>query len=532
MQINGPINEDQARLAGALGDDYQVISTIGSGGCGTVYKVLLKSLDRIVAVKAIRGETDASALRRLHSEAQALADLKHTNIVEVLHFGVHDDCGALVMEFVDGRNLDSEIEKNGPLPAQRCRPLMAQCASALEAAHARQIIHRDLKPANIILTNSGANETIKLVDFGIAKQLERTDQKLTKTGTIVGTPAFMSPEACRCEQIDSRTDIYSLGCVFYTALTGKLPVEGDSAYEVMYKHLSARVPVLDIEDNDLSAIIEKCTEPLPENRFQTATELLQALQSQKFVHDNTQKINRNANGARNAGLVIALFAAIIGWGWSNIGVINSAVLNGSRPALDQRQRAEAALQELKQYTDSHRDVTPQIAEQIEQYNHIWNSKQHKDIAACYGLSSNIESTRLREYQIKHLKTAIAMIHLKPGARNPYKEMVYLGKIYLKTGQYDNAAKVVKQELDWQIKNNRKDVLRYQLELVGIALIRKDWNLYKQAMKGLGNSSTSAKILTATKTFAYPDDPRKDPPDAIIVAALEIDPDFPFVKTMK
>lgn len=290
-------------------EKYELIEELGQGGTATVYKALYKPFDQLVAVKFVNEniERTVESIKRLKKEAQALSVLSNPHIVRTLHLELVDDrtC-ALVMEYVEGKDLSRVIASEGKLSAERCRGIMHQSAEALVEAHSLGIIHRDLKPANILLGDDG---TVKILDFGIAKILsDQLDQKLTKTGALIGTPAYMSPEQCESKPVDLRSDIYSLGCVIYHALTGKLPFEADSSYAMMLKHSSDRVPLAETADCSLAAIIGKCTAPSPSDRFQSATELLTALSSDTFSEVPTRRSSRTT-GARYA--VPAVLAAIV-----------------------------------------------------------------------------------------------------------------------------------------------------------------------------------------------------------------------------
>lgn len=292
---------DAERLQAQLGADYEVLGSLGHGGMGAVYKARVIKLDRLVAIKIVRdcGATEDSpnAIKRLQNEAQALAALKHDNIVQVLHLQALGDGGqALVMDLVEGRDLGKIIAESGKLESARVRKLFMQCADALGAAHAVGIVHRDIKPSNLLVTlDSQGNEVIKVLDFGLAKFAESANQKLTKTGSIMGSPAYMSPEQCTAAtELDARTDIYSLGCVFYEALTGKPPFDGDTAFEVLTKHTNEDVPDIDCGDAALTAVIKKCTRRDRDARFSSSEELIAALRNPQFRFSTAPANNRRA----------------------------------------------------------------------------------------------------------------------------------------------------------------------------------------------------------------------------------------------
>lgn len=306
----------EQRLARLLGDQYELIRRIGSGGMGAVYKADHKQLDQLVAVKIVRDTAgdDANSIKRLKNEAQALAALDHPNIVKVFNLQLLEgqDC-ALIMEYVEGRDLATVFKDEGQLRPGRLRHLLAQCASALEEAHRQGIVHRDLKPANIlVVVDESGSEKVKILDFGLAKLADTANQKLTRTGSIMGTPAYMSPEQCLAQSVDGRSDIYSLGCVFYEALSGKPPFEGDSAFDVMIKHTNERVPKPETYDASFVAIIEKCTQREPSQRFQSATQIIEALKTPVFRLENVAPREKvSAVRSKRAVVVAALVAVLV-----------------------------------------------------------------------------------------------------------------------------------------------------------------------------------------------------------------------------
>jgi serine/threonine protein kinase len=303
-----------------LSPDYELLSLLGSGGMGAVYKARDKRFDQVVAIKVVNQAADEFAWKRMRTEAQAMAELDHPNIIQVLRLEPVTNGFAIVMDYVEGIDLASWIKSRGPLTPKQARAILSDCAQALQHAHTRGIIHRDLKPANILVTECGGTLHARLADFGIAKFTDGSCQKLTQTGTILGSPEYISPEVCRGEQADQRSDIYSLGCVMYTALTGDPPIVGESAFDVMYKHMTENVPAVVLPtDSALSSIIGKCTEFNPDARFQTSAAILQAVNSVSFVHSlQPQKMRSVLHPSRAilAGALlisIACFIAIQRW---------------------------------------------------------------------------------------------------------------------------------------------------------------------------------------------------------------------------
>lgn len=221
---------------------YKIEKQLGKGGMARVYLALHKGLDRHVAIKVMSKnldeEDDNSYSERFISEARIVASLNHVNIITVFDVGVHDGHNYIAMELVPGENLDDKIKKG--LGEREALVIMKQIASALDFAHSKHIIHRDIKPENILFREDG---TAILADFGIAKATESTS-KMTATGTVIGTPHYMSPEQAQGQEVGSYSDFYSLGVVFYEMLTGSVPYDADSTIAIVFKHITEPVPPL------------------------------------------------------------------------------------------------------------------------------------------------------------------------------------------------------------------------------------------------------------------------------------------------
>jgi serine/threonine-protein kinase len=218
-----------------LGGRYRLEEVLGSGGMATVWRALDTRLGRPVAVKTLNsGElSELSAAARFDREARTVARLSHPNIVSVYDGGTHDGTDYIVMELVDGVTVASMLAE-GPLPIDRAVSIARQTTGALGAAHATGIVHRDVKPVNIMVTPAG---TVKVCDFGIARELQASEVTLTAPHTAIGTAAYMAPEQAVGDPVDARTDLYALGCVMYAMLTGAPPFTGDRPIEVLYQQL-------------------------------------------------------------------------------------------------------------------------------------------------------------------------------------------------------------------------------------------------------------------------------------------------------
>jgi serine/threonine protein kinase len=232
-----------------LAGKYLLESVIGSGAFGTVYRARHLGLDHRVAVKVLTAGSASTAVsaERFRREGVAACRVRHPNAVSVMDFGITAG-GApfLVMELLDGRSLDAEIARAAPMPAVRCAELLVPLCAVLAEAHQVGILHRDIKPANVFLHRSRVGETVKILDFGIAKLVD-AGQSLTVEGGIVGTPAYMAPERFRGAALDGKADVYSLGVLLYQMLSGRLPFDKPDAdlLAVAMMHLNEPPPPLD-----------------------------------------------------------------------------------------------------------------------------------------------------------------------------------------------------------------------------------------------------------------------------------------------
>jgi serine/threonine-protein kinase len=231
------------RIIGTILDNkYRIEEKIGQGGMGKVYRATHIHMDHTVAIKVLHSElsSDQIAMERFRREARAAAQIHHQNAVAVTDFGVtvDDTVAYLVMEFLEGLDLGQRIKQSRQMRIAEAFYITRQICAALHAAHGKGIIHRDLKPDNIWLVESpDGGEQVKVLDFGIAKLKSTTEMiKLTQQGTLVGTPHYMSPEQCRGEELDPRSDIYSLGVILYEMLTGELPFQAATPVGVVIKH--------------------------------------------------------------------------------------------------------------------------------------------------------------------------------------------------------------------------------------------------------------------------------------------------------
>ena len=249
---------------------------------GQVFRAFDPLLQKHVAIKILSDSLSAEAKIRFQNEARVTARLNHPNIVSISDFGLTEDHSPyMVMEWVDGQNLSEYVHQQISLSAPEGLQIFFRIGAALAHAHGKGVIHRDLKPANVILLEVEGERSIKLVDFGIARLFETGSQSLTAPGSILGSPPYMSPEQCAGQTVDARSDIYSFGCLMYACLVGKPPLRGDTAIETMTFHRSKQPEPLTTAVEDvpvwLDAIVMKCLEKNPEDRYQNISSLLSAL---------------------------------------------------------------------------------------------------------------------------------------------------------------------------------------------------------------------------------------------------------------
>jgi len=260
---------------------YEILTRIGEGGMGVVYKARQTPLDRVIALKMLNSQmaTDPTWVQRFYNEAKACSRLQHPNTIRMFDFGQSPD-GRLfmTMEFLDGISLREALSR-GPLAAHRVVKILIQCCASLAEAHSIGIIHRDIKPDNVFLLNmAGSPDFVKLLDFSVAKLLEG-DRMKTQAGVVFGTPQYMSPEQGRGMPLDARSDLYALGILAFEMLTGNVPFHDENPMTVIHMHLQAQVPPLpQTIPYSVQQIVRRALEKEPNRRYQSAGEMMQHCQ--------------------------------------------------------------------------------------------------------------------------------------------------------------------------------------------------------------------------------------------------------------
>jgi serine/threonine protein kinase len=293
--------DEDPMIGMVLGNSFEVLQKIGEGGMGAVYRARQRGIEREVAIKVLLGDVarDKTLVRRFHLEALAISKLKHPNTIQIFDFGEEDGLLYIAMEFLEGTTLHSLLEFEEVLSVQRACRITRQMSQSLREAHSKGIIHRDLKPDNVFLTTVGEErDFVKVLDFGVAK-LRESDKKgatVTKTGTIFGTPRYMSPEQAKGKPVDERADLYAIGIMLYEMVMGAVPFESDNHLGVLILHVQKAPPTFLEMRPDLviptafEAVVFKLLAKSPEARYQTSEALIRDLER---VDKGLEEIFRN-----------------------------------------------------------------------------------------------------------------------------------------------------------------------------------------------------------------------------------------------
>jgi len=429
--------EASLAVGSVFGDTYRVLSFIGQGGMGFVYKVEHLMMNKIMALKILRSEQVSDDVwRRFKTEAQAIARLDHINVVRIYDMSqTKEGKPFYTMDLLVGQSLADYLEEGGRMPVKEALPVFRQICSGLAYAHDRGIIHRDIKPANIMLiaeSNAALPPLVKIVDFGIAKLTARdgsAGQSLTRPGEVFGSPLYMSPEQCSGLPLDYRTDMYSVGVTMFQVLTGLPPLVGKSAIETTAMHLNEIPPSMSeqVENCEFSPrleeIVARLLEKLPEHRFDSLADVARELMDLErgtglgrddgVVAKNTYgekkisliKQNSDTTGyttilpvdkmvARNILISCLVFLAVVGVGayfWSTLAGRSSHVVElpvtETSPTASARPVTSLMLDQIGSDATIHEplnqdDLGPEAKRQIEQflqkkhtpYGHVENRK--------------------------------------------------------------------------------------------------------------------------------------------------------------
>jgi eukaryotic-like serine/threonine-protein kinase len=263
-----------------LGGRFRLIERLGGGAFGSIWKATMIATETTVCLKVLKNpHPNKRLLQRFQQESRALARLEHPHIVKVLAFETSKEGRPfLVTEFVDGQSLGQLLESQGPLPESRALAIFKQIAETLEYAHSQGVLHRDIKPDNVMLSVTNGKDSIKIVDFGIAHVQSQGIEslKITKSGSMLGSPSYASPELNEGKKASARSDVYAFGCLMYEVLTGKRAFEGDTAYDTYLEHVRCdrNELVSPIANDRLADVIKRSLAVKPERRFRSMADLL------------------------------------------------------------------------------------------------------------------------------------------------------------------------------------------------------------------------------------------------------------------
>jgi eukaryotic-like serine/threonine-protein kinase len=284
-----------------FGTRFRIEKLLGAGGMGKVYKAFDKELSRMVALKTLQPElvSDPTVIQRFKQELLLASKISHKNILRIHDLNDFEGTKYITMAFIEGRDLSQILKEEGPLSLDRCLKIIRQLCEALDAAHSEGVVHRDFKPHNVLV---GKDDQVYVSDFGLATSLESAQMGMTRSGAVVGTPRYMSPEQVEGKRVDSRTDIYSLGIVFYEMVTGQVPFSGESTWQLMYQRVQ-QTPIdvkqvkPDLPDY-IARVIMHCLEKDPANRYQSAKEIVADLDANRspslsttYAPSRTMQIN-------------------------------------------------------------------------------------------------------------------------------------------------------------------------------------------------------------------------------------------------
>lgn len=275
-------------LVGAIVEDrYEISGVIAQGGMSIIYKArcVISGIDCAIKAIATENSDDGRFIERFKREAQVMISLEHPNIINEYSFGQLPDGRAyMALEYLDGMTLQERLSMDGLVRAQECVPWFIEMCHGIDHAHERGVVHRDIKPSNIFLVNTGNQITVKLLDFGISRKMD-VSQNFTLPGQVYGSPPYMSPEQCKGLPLDVRSDIYSFGCVMYHCLAGVPPLLGEYSFETMTKQVNEAAPGFGARKNlfgisdHLENIVLVCLAKDPAVRFQSVAELRRQLEA-------------------------------------------------------------------------------------------------------------------------------------------------------------------------------------------------------------------------------------------------------------
>lgn len=326
------VAEGGLTIGALIAQNYMVKEVLGKGAYSRVYKVTNMLTGNDAALKVLKIDTlDETTKQRFFQEAKILSALKHQNLATFHAFGESKEAGLyILMEWVDGRTLSNWLDAEKSLLPQTAVPLFLDLCSGLAYAHSCGVLHRDLKPDNIMVTARDDNHvTAKIIDFGLARSTT-VDQRLTRTGAVVGSPFYMSPEQCRSQSLDARSDIYSLGCVMYHALAGEPPFSGENVYAIMAAHTGTEVTYIPVNSDipkSLQEVVLRCLRKDPAERYQSIAEVARDLRGVDFDTGRILKapgVQGKASARTSKWMVALVVLALLSLGYVGLTQLRSA----------------------------------------------------------------------------------------------------------------------------------------------------------------------------------------------------------------
>jgi len=354
-----------------LAGRYEVDHLIGEGGMGDVYLAKHLKIDKQVAIKVLAPEQTRRprTVSRFLQEAKACSKIRHDNVVDITDFGEDGGRAFFVMEYLDGEDLSQLLKRVGRLPWRRARRIAIQLLEGLGAAHEAGIVHRDVKPHNCFITPRENNpDFVKVIDFGIAKLRDGSEEQLTRTGAIMGTAEYMSPEQGQGAELDGRSDLYSVGVILFRMLTGEVPFAAGNAMAILYQHVHTEVrkpsevcPEAGYGD-DVDALVARAMSKDPDERFATSKEFIEALRA--IDDPGASQFIRAETPTRGKGWMFAVAGAAVLVVLGGAGLALSGVLGGSDDASDEA--SDAAVVAAKSDDEPPQKALPEPEEAKEQ----------------------------------------------------------------------------------------------------------------------------------------------------------------------
>lgn len=531
-----------------LSGRFAILSRIGAGGMGEVFKAHQHDIDRDVAIKvlAVDIQSSADAKMRFLREAKILSNLAHPNISKLYSFGFSGERPYQIMDYLEGCSLSTRLEQ-GPLTVEEFRSIFSQIISALKYASSQGLVHRDVKPGNIFLTkNADQSPRAVLLDFGLVRQLELNDGSgtLTATQAVLGSPPYMSPEQCRGAMVDSASDIYSLGCTMHEALAGKPPFLSDTVGEILLKQMNEPPPMLQAFQNSkpiaagLPPLIHKCLSKPPSERYSSFQELESAFEHALLFTPSTSTFTqpRTIAGSNKRAVVTAIACSLALAVLAGLSANKLSTM--STPRGDSLSSEKQKQEEVRKWKVRFDSTGKKPAEQdlvgdslITAYlnlgDHYKNKKPHHDdaervytqalntarsmqdpkwSAKCWKALSELNELRsqapppsktrrelLKEAE-RYAKKAVAQIVPSNSKVLKVECLMQLGFIYFQLGDYAEAATQVEQASSYCLK---KAQVRFEL---GANAQRSYARKIQDILKGNATKSTNKDKLAICESF--------------------------------